>query len=335
MYIVIFILSILLSFALALVMKKIASYYKIEDCPDDLRKKHKKPIPLLGGVGLFLTFFIIIFFLYFLNLLPNEMIKVLSWLFIASFIITVGGVLDDIFSLSPKIQIIFPLLAISLAVFGGVRVGVITNPYGGVLTLGVLTSLILSFFWLFTITYTTKILDGLDGLVSGIVILGAGSIFLFTTITNFKEQGLSYLSLVLIGVFLGFLLLNKYPAKIFLGESGSLFAGFILGSLAILTGAKIAITLMVLALPLIDLLAVILKRLFLKNKSIFKGDRMHLHFLLVDRGWNSQRVVYLFWGASAMLGIISIFLPSILKVLILALVVVSFFIIDIFFFKDV
>jgi len=335
MYILIFLLSVVLSFFLALIIKKIASHYKIEDYPDDLRKRHKKPVPLLGGVGLFLSFFIIIFFLYFLNLLSYEMMRLLLWLFIASFVIIVGGVLDDIFSLNPKIQIIFPLIAISLVLFGGVRVGIITNPYGGILNLGIFTSLIISFFWLFTITYTTKILDGLDGLVSGIVILGAGSIFLFTTITNFKEQGLSFLSLVLAGVFIGFLFLNKYPAKFFLGESGSLFSGFILGSLAILTGAKIAITLMVLALPLIDFLSVILKRFFLKNKSIFKGDRMHLHFLLVDRGWKPQNVVFLFWGVSGVLGIVSIFLPSILKVLILSLVILIFFVIDIFFFKDV
>ena len=87
MYILIFLLSVVLSFFLALIIKKIASHYKIEDYPDDLRKRHKKPVPLLGGVGLFLSFFIIIFFLYFLNLLSYEMMRLLLWLFIASFVI--------------------------------------------------------------------------------------------------------------------------------------------------------------------------------------------------------------------------------------------------------
>lgn len=331
-YLIILFSSIIAGAVLAFAVRHLASFLKIQDLPGEPRKTHKRPVPLLGGLALYLSFFGVIAAFFYLKILPTGLVLPLKWLFFSATIIMVGGFLDDKYILPPKVQILFPLLAIILALLGGVRIHLITNPAGGILSLGFAISLILSFFWLLTITYTTKILDGLDGLVSGITALGAFTIFLFTTLTDFKEPGISYVALVLAGSFAGFLFLNFYPAKIFLGESGSSFAGFILGSLAIMTGAKIAVTLMVLALPLIDLAAVIIKRL-IKKKSIFKGDRLHLHYLLVDRGWKPQNVVFLFWGLSAVLGLVAVFLPSWEKVFALVAVGAIFFLIDIFYFK--
>ncbi|MCG2693828.1 undecaprenyl/decaprenyl-phosphate alpha-N-acetylglucosaminyl 1-phosphate transferase, partial [Candidatus Parcubacteria bacterium] len=257
MYLLIFGIAVILSFLLTLAVRKIALFFKIQDTPDDMRKKHKKPIPLLGGIAPFLAFFVISLGLYFFDLLPKELGIKIVWLFFASLFIMIGGFLDDRYFFSPKFQIIFPVTAIMIVLWGGIRIGFITNPLGGIVYLSGTVGLVLGFIWLFTMSYTTKILDGLDGLVSGIIVMGGLAIFLFSTLTNFKETGLSYLALILVGVFIGFLFLNFYPARIFLGEGGSIWAGFILGALAILTGAKIAITLLVLALPVIDLVAVI------------------------------------------------------------------------------
>ncbi|MFA5133767.1 MAG: MraY family glycosyltransferase [Patescibacteria group bacterium] len=327
-------ISIITGGVLSVVVKYFASFLKIVDLPEHPRKLHKHPVPLLGGLALYLSFFGISFSLLYLKILPENLFRPLFWLFISGTVLMIGGFFDDKYNLPPKIQIIFPLIAVILAVYGGIRINLITNPFGGVVHLGLWISLILSFVWLSVITYTTKILDGLDGLVSGVTSLGALSIFLFSTLSDFKEGGLPYLALIAAGVFAGFLFLNAHPAKLFLGEGGSLFAGFLLGSLAIMTGAKIAVTLMVLAAPLIDLAAVIVKRVFIKKKPFFSGDRLHLHFLLVDKGWGPQYVVYIYWGLAAILGAISIFLPSIWKIISLLSISIIFFAIDIFWFKD-
>ena len=355
LYLATFVLAALLSFLFTLAVRRLAMRFKIQDAPVGERKQHVRAVPLLGGLAPFVAFFGMAFFLIYIKIIPTSLASPLVWLSYSAALIMLGGFFDDKYSLPPKRQIWFPLAAIAVAVFyGGTRIHLITNPYGGVLFLIPAVSLVLSFLWLFIITYTTKILDGLDGLVSGTVAIGALTIFLFTTLTNFKEAGMSYLAIVLAGVFIGFLILNYYPvplrppfawsygaaqqgfagqAKIFLGEGGSLFAGFILGGLAIMTGAKIAVTLMVLALPLIDLLAVIIKRI-IKKKPFWKGDRLHLHYLLVDRGWKPQHVVYLFWGLSAAMGLIAVFLPSGGKVASLILISIIFFAVDIFGFKE-
>ncbi|PIR66359.1 MAG: hypothetical protein COU51_04320 [Parcubacteria group bacterium CG10_big_fil_rev_8_21_14_0_10_36_14] len=333
LYLIIFVVSVVLSSVLTLLVKKIALYFKIQDVPDEKRKKHKKPIALLGGIAPFLTFFIISLGLHFFNLLPKELEIKLIWLSFASFFVMIGGFLDDKYFFPPKYQIIFPIIAIAVALWGGIKINFVTNPFGGIIYLSGIAGFILSFLWFFTMSYTTKILDGLDGLVSGIIVFGGLAIFLFSTLTNFKETEFSYLALVLVGVFVGFLFLNFYPARIFLGEGGSVWAGFILGALAILTGAKIAITLLVLALPIIDLVTVIIRRAFIEKKSIFKGDRLHLHFILIDRGWDSRQVLLLYWSVAAIMGIASIFLPSILKIIVLGVILFIYFWTELFFFK--
>jgi UDP-GlcNAc:undecaprenyl-phosphate GlcNAc-1-phosphate transferase len=329
----IFIFSAGISFVAAMMMKKIAAHFKIVDKPAGERKRHEKPVPLLGGVAPFAAFFIAVAALYFAGQIPANLIIPIGGLFIASSIIMAGGFLGDKIFLAPKYQLIAPFLAITIAVVSGVRVHLITNPAGGVIQLAAIASIPLSFFWLFFISYATKILDGLDGLVGGTTVLGAGAIFLFTTFSEFKELSLANLALALAGAFFGFLLLNFPRAKIYLGEGGSIFAGFILGSLAIITGAKIAVTLMVLALPIIDLVAVMIKRA-MKSKSIFSGDRLHLHYWLVDKGWKPQWAAAVFWTVSAVLGVISIFLPPSLKPIVLAAIFGALFLADIFLFVD-
>lgn len=332
-YFAILITSVLASIAASFGVKYLAGRLKIQDLPNYPRKLHKHPVPLLGGLALYLSFFGIVAALFYLKILPENFLRPLFWIFISGTIIMIGGFLDDKYDLPPKAQIIFPLLSVCLALYGGIRINLITNPLGGILHLGLILSLAMSFFWLFIIIYTTKILDGLDGLVSGIVSLGGLGIFLFSTLSNFKEGGIAYIALAVAGVFAGFLFLNRYPARIFLGEGGSLFAGFVLGGLAIMTGAKIAVTLMILALPMVDFFAVVIKRL-IKKKSIFSGDRLHLHYLLVDRGIKPQNVVYIYWALAAVMGFVSIFLSSEAKIIILGAMLIIFFLIDIFLFKD-
>jgi UDP-GlcNAc:undecaprenyl-phosphate GlcNAc-1-phosphate transferase len=151
----------------------------------------------------------------------------------------VGGFLDDKYDLKPGQQIIFPALAALAVIAGGVGIEKVTNPFGGLLllnalkipvfTLGgithyfVLVSDLFVFFWLMGMMYTTKILDGLDGLVAGVTAIGSFIIFLFTMTTKYYQPDVGLAALILSAACLGFLVFNWHPAKIFLGEGGSLF----------------------------------------------------------------------------------------------------------------
>ena len=125
--------------------------------------------------------------------------------------------------------------------------------------------------------YTTKLLDGVDGLVSGLGVIGGFVIFLFTATTNYFQPDIALASAIFGGASLGFLIFNWHPAKIFLGEGGSLLIGYILGVLAIISGGKIAIALLILGIPILDVLWTIIRRLLKKQNPFKFSDKLHLH----------------------------------------------------------
>ncbi len=145
--------------------------------------------------------------------------------------------MDDKYNLAPQQQIIFPLLAIALLIFGGVGIERISNPFGGQIDLDsfAFISQGLLIVWALGMMYTTKLLDGVDGLVSGVGAIGALVIFLFTLTTRYFQPDIALAAVLLLGSLSGFLIFNWHPAKIFLGEGGSLLIGYILGVLAIIS----------------------------------------------------------------------------------------------------
>jgi UDP-N-acetylmuramyl pentapeptide phosphotransferase/UDP-N-acetylglucosamine-1-phosphate transferase len=173
----------------------------------------------------------------------------------------------------------------------------------------VLLADLFAFFWLMTMTYTTKFLDGLDGLVSGITTICAVILFALSLNKEVAQPETALLAIIFAGASLGFLIFNFHPAKIFLGEGGSLYTGFMLGVLAIISGAKIATALLILGIPLLDVLWVIFRRIFLKS-SPFMADKKHLHFRLLDIGLSHRMAVALLWLLSLIFGIAALFLGS-------------------------
>jgi len=157
--------------------------------------------------------------------------------------------------------------------------------------------------------YTTKLLDGLDGLVSGITVVGSFIIFGVAMSKNVAQPNTALLALILGGAFLGFLIFNWRPAKIFLGEGGSLFAGLILGTLAIISGSKIATTLLIMGIPILDVVWVIGRRFFNK-RAVSLGDRKHLHFRLLDAGFSHQRAVIFYIFLTALFGSLALVLQT-------------------------
>jgi len=306
-----FLLPLLTGFFLSIILTyfviKLAKKLDIVDIPRD-RHKHNKPTPLMGGLAVGLSILIIIaFYFVFYHGIPGGYIKDkrLIGLIIGIIILMIGGLLDDIFDLKPKYQILFPMLAIIAVISSGIGVNYITNPFGGLIRLdqikihlftifGVPAFLtlfadIFTFIWLLGTTYTTKLLDGIDGLVAGITAIGT-LILGFLCLGDIVHQpDTAILCFIISGSFLGFLIFNFNPAKIFLGESGSTIAGFLLGTLAIIAGGKIAITLLILALPILDALIVIISRIS-SGSSPFEGDRRHLHFKLKKLGLNDKQI---------------------------------------------
>jgi UDP-GlcNAc:undecaprenyl-phosphate/decaprenyl-phosphate GlcNAc-1-phosphate transferase len=334
-----FIVAFILSISLTLIVKKVSLKLNITDNPDNNRHLHKNKTPLLGGVAIFLSFWLMLSYLVFFtdkigsNLYPIQLLSV----FIASLLLIIIGVADDIYNIKPLPRLIVSAIAVGIVIIGGVGLDGITNPLGGVLSLDfwkidiigwgtffVIADLLV-FFWILGMTHTTKILDGLDGLVTGIIAIGALMIFFLSSTTKFYQSDIRLVALILAAVCLGFLIFNFHPAKIFLGESGGLFLGFILGVLAIIAGGKIATTLLVMAIPILDLFFVIYRR-FINKQPIFLGDRRHLHFKLIDSGMGHKKSVLILYSVAFIFGISTLILPSKLKLAVLILLFFSFII---------
>ena len=340
-YFLIFILSLALTAILTLLVRKIALFFQIVDAPDtanvNSRKIHKQAIPLLGGVAIFLSYFILLFSFapHFLsgNLRPSHLIAFFS----GALIIVIGGALDDKYNLRPSVQIIFPLLAILALIVGGVSISKISNPFGGFINLEsfFIVGPILIMIWLLGMMYTTKLLDGVDGLVSGVSAIGGLVIFLFTLTTKYYQPDIAFAAILLSGAVSGFLIFNWHPAKIFLGESGSLLLGYILGVLAIISGGKIAIALLVMGIPILDVVWTILRRL-LQGKNPFRfADKKHLHHRLLALGLSQRKTVLIFYTLSLIFGFSGLFLQSrgkfwalILLIILMFAIVIGFWLLD-------
>lgn len=310
------------------------------------RKIHKKDIPLGGGIAIFIACFVSLALALYAGHIGHEVnILKIQGIFLGAIVLMIGGILDDKYRLRPIIQIIFPLLASIIAIRFGIGLQSITNPTGGVLLLnqiqisldGLGHWLVLAdtlvFFWLMGMMYTTKLLDGMDGLATGIVFIGTMMVFFITQQEKWFQPEVSIFSLIFAGSCLGFLVWNFHPAKIFLGEGGSLLIGYMLGILAIISGSKIATTLLVMGLPMLDVARVIIRR-FQKRKSIFLGDSEHLHFRLLEAGIGHRDTVLLLYSIAFIFGISTLFLQTEQKVVALCFLFVLMLLVAIWFSKQ-
>jgi len=342
MIFIIFLLSLALAVILTPLIRKLAIKLKVVDVFEKSERKiHKKTTPLLGGLVIFLSFFIILFIIKQTAWWPADKVldKHLIGLFLAGTLLMIGGFLDDKYNLKPIQQIIWPILACLVVIISGIGIEYINNPFGsGYLHLDNIKIEILrfngvpyyltpwadlvTFFWLMILMYSTKFLDGLDGLVSGITVIGALVIAGLCFATQFYQPDVGTMGLILAGAALGFLFFNFHPAKIFLGEGGSLFAGFILGSLAIISGGKVATTFLILGLAIIDLISVIIQRIFIEHVSPFKGDKKHFHFRLLEIGFSHRLAVIFYWSIALIFGLTALFLQTRGKIIALFVLII-------------
>ncbi len=335
---IIWIVTLILSVIFTRVQRRLAPQLGLLDHPRDPRKHHRSSMPLGGGLA------VVVAFLVGSSLLWPQLTagfiqpKHLIGLMIALLLMSLGGLLDDRYNISPRWQIIFPFTACIVIIASGVGIDFITSPFGGTIRLDkwswqiaqwngtpyfvTLPADLFTIVWLLTMSYTTKLLDGLDGLVSGITVIGAGLIAILSLTTLVYQPEIAWLSGLLIAAFLGFLYFNWYPATIFLGDGGSLVAGFSLGVLSILSGSKVATALLVFAIPMIDIAWVVFQRVR-AGRSPFTADRTHIHLRLLDKGWPVRRIVIVFYLIALLFGSTTLLLQTTPKVMMLVLALLT------------
>ena len=307
-----FAVAAIISFALTAAVRRLAWRFNVVDQPGLERKIHKTPVPLMGGLAIFLSFSLCLMFA---ALFSGRIIGTITWpmligVVLGGFILMIGGLWDDIRNLPPRVQIIFPIMAALVVVSFGIGVSKISNPFGGMLLLAAPLSGLIVFPYLLGTTYATKLFDGLDGLVTGVTVIGSLLVMSLALTTRYFQPDVALIAAIAAGSFVGFLPWNFHPAKIFLGEGGGLFAGYILGVLSVISGAKIAVVLMALGVAVVDAAWVILRRVFWEKKSFASGDRKHLHFRLLDAGYSQRTVVLFLWFISAAFGAATLLLQS-------------------------
>jgi UDP-GlcNAc:undecaprenyl-phosphate GlcNAc-1-phosphate transferase len=293
-----------LSFFFTPVARQLAFKLGILDIPKDDRKVHKEPIPYLGGAAIYASAI-------FTMLIFSELDKTSVSIMIGGTVVFLIGLIDDINDISPKLKLAGQIIAAMIAVYGGAKINYITNPIPGynVIYLEHFATPI-SILWIVGITNTINLVDGLDGLASGVAAISASTMMFMASISGFDYILLE--CAVIAGSSLGFLPYNFNPAKIFMGDTGSLFLGYmlavisILGFLKTVTLAAIIIMVLVLGIPLFDTFFAIVRRIRNK-KPIMEADRGHVHHRLLAKGFTQRQTVLILYIVSILFGAAAIF----------------------------
>lgn len=295
-------IAFLTALVLTPVVRDIFRSYNIVDQPG-VRKVHSIPIPRIGGIPIAAAYFAAMWSLSSSTLgLHDSASKILP----GALIVFLTGLIDDFFNLKPLMKLLGQVIA-ALAVF---YMGISIDLLGGQ-PLPVWLNLLLTVLWLLLSTNALNLIDGLDGLCAGLGLVS--TITLFTAALVSGNDGLVIATLPLAGALLGFLSYNMNPATVFLGDSGALLIGFLLGCYGMIWTQKTAtligmlVPVLALAVPLLDVLLAVLRR-FLSKRPVFGADRAHLHHRLLDHGLSPRKAVGVLYAFSATIAIVALLL---------------------------
>ncbi|MEO4052813.1 MraY family glycosyltransferase [Solibacillus sp. CAU 1738] len=260
------------------------------------RKVHKKPLPMLAGVVFFVVILIGITFLYWFNYLTLKFTIALS---LGVILLSTIGFIDDYYKTKTKdfsalIRLVIQIIAAYLVVQFGYYVSVINLPIIGYIEFPPGIGKVISIIWIIFIINTINFMDGLDGLAGGIC--GIFSMTFLCTSLIMNQPISAVLSALILGVAIGYLPHNFFPAKIIMGDTGSTLFGFmiatisIIGALKTITLITVSVPLLILAVPIFDTIFVLLKR-FMQGKSIFRPDKLHIHHRLLNYGLSQVQAV--------------------------------------------
>ncbi len=309
-YLAVFMIAAFAAGVLTPLLRRFCQRHGLVEAPVDHRRVHRMAVPRLGGVAIFLSLIISLSSLLLLNNLltqnlRSELKPILS-LVGCGFLVLLLGAYDDLRGVRPWTKFIV-LLAITTLFFGlGGRIDGLSMPFVGQVTLHPLAGFALTLLWVVGITNAFNLIDGVDGLAAGSALFSS-----LVLLTNSLIQGnarVIVVALALSGALAGFLRYNFNPASIFLGDSGSLLVGFVLAALSVQgsqkasTAVAVAIPILAFGLPVVDTSVTVARRL-LSGKPIFKGDREHIHHMLLARGWSQRRTALALYAVSAGFGL--------------------------------
>jgi len=317
--------AFLISFSATPAVIGFANKIKALDIPKDSRKIHKKPIPLIGGLAIFYGFVISVLCFAVID-------KIAMGILIGSVIMVTLGVIDDMRDLPAKVKLIFQIIAALIAVGSGVNIGYVANPFSewfGPLyfNLGWL-SIPITVIWIVGVTNAVNLIDGLDGLAVGISTIASVALLALTLFSD--NLNVAIMIAALAGACIGFLPYNFNPAKIFMGDTGSTFLGFVLACVSVQGLLKMhalisfAVPVLILGLPIFDTLFAMARRL-LTGRSIMSPDRGHLHHRLLDMGFSQKQTVTILYTLTSILCLTAVVmsLKDVLRAVILVVAVLG------------
>ena len=301
--------ALVISFLATPVVKTFAYKVGAIDVPKDNRRMHKVPIPRLGGLAIFIGFMVSV--LLFVPITP-EMRSIL----LGAVIIVVLGVVDDIMALPAMLKFVVQIIAALIPALGGVRILAFSNPnifsdnlYWVLDGL----SIPITVLWIVAITNSVNLIDGLDGLANGVSAISATTMLLIALLIS--EAQVALVMAALVGACVGFMPYNLNPAKMFMGDTGATFLGYILATMSIQGLFKyyalisFVVPFLILGLPIFDTAFAFIRRIA-HGQSPMHADRSHIHHRLIDMGLSQKQAVATLYVISAILGLSAVVLTT-------------------------
>ena len=291
-----FLLAMFVSYVLTPYIKKLAFYIGAIDKPDN-RKVHKKIMPRLGGLAIYIAFMAG-------AIASLEMTMDIIGILLGGTVIVAIGILDDKYQLPAKVKLLGQIAAACILVLFDIRIEWVNNPFGGYYYLDLL-SIPLTIFWVISFTNVVNLIDGLDGLAAGVSAIASVTVILVSIQMGYYH--VAVMTAALAGGIVGFIRYNFNPATIFMGDTGSMFIGYMLAAISVYGAVKTAATValivpaIALGLPIMDTAFAIMRR-YSNARPIFQPDKGHLHHRLLAMGMNQRQAVLLMYGITAMLG---------------------------------
>ncbi len=303
--------ALVISFLMTPVVKTFAYKVGAVDVPKDARRMHKIPIPRLGGLAIFIGFMVSVLVLG--NVRGNGQMQSIL---LGSVIIVVLGVVDDIMALPAMLKFVVQIAAALIPALNGVVIQAFSNPniFSDSLywVLGPL-SVPFTVLWIVAITNAVNLIDGLDGLANGVSAISATTMLVIALLAS--EAQVAIVMAALVGACVGFMPYNLNPAKMFMGDTGATFLGYILATMSIQGLFKFyavisfAVPFLILGLPIFDTAFAFIRRIA-HGQSPMHADRGHIHHRLIDMGLNQKQAVATLYVISAMLGLSAVVLTT-------------------------
>lgn len=305
-YLVPFFIALFVTYVLTPSIKKLAIKVGAIDRPN-ARKVHTRVIPRLGGLAIYIGFMAAL-------VLQVSFSPEIWGLVLGCTAIVMVGIWDDICQIPAKVKLVGQILAALIPIYFGIQIEWLTNPFGDLIVLPEVIAIPLTVFWIIGFTNTVNLIDGLDGLAAGVSIIA--SISMFFMALHMQQQVPALVIIAMAGAALGFLQYNFNPAKIFMGDTGSMLLGYTMAVTAILglvkTAATVALVVPVIALglPILDTLFAIVRRK-MSGVPIFQPDKGHLHHRLLALGLSQKQAVLIMYCISIVLGFLAWFVVNV------------------------